>query len=705
LRYPRHEVFRRARALLSELRHSLGVAGKQLVRLAALAALAPLVIAAFTFEANAQPAGRPPFPELTLPANAARGQQAIDQLGSRLPEVAAWYRTSPAELTQRLRTDRSLWVDRNGRLFYAEEFPLPPAGTTTSSGSSTPTVAAAPFALDQTFLLHSKPGSKRVIYLDFYGHTATGTAWNNSYGLSSIASPPFDLDGSPYVFGATELERIQYIWQRVAEDFAPFDVDVTTQEPPADVLQRTSSGDDTYGVRVVITKDFTATTASPCGCGGFAYVGIFDSIGTTYQPAYVFYDRLGSSEKNIAEAISHEVGHTVGLSHDGSSTTSYYSGHGTGETGWAPIMGVGYSKNLVQWSKGEYPNANNKEDDFAVMQANGLALRPDDHGDTSAAATALSTFAGLNGTTDLYGSGLVGSRTDVDVFSFYSNAGALTLNIVGGPRATNVDLMAELRDAGGNLIATANPVDGLTASIVTTVAGGQYFLTISGVGKGDLTTGYSDYASVGQYTVTGNAPSIADQPPVAVASASPSSGTAALLVSFSSNGSGDPDGQIVTYEWNFGDGSPAVFGPSAAYTYGAAGTYQATLKVTDNSGLTSSKSMTISVTPPVVVQSMRVESIAMSLRTFRNGNAEAIANVLVTDANGNLVPGAVVTGTWKGVVSGAVSATTGSNGVATSKSPRTKASGTFTFEVTGITLSGYTYAPAGNKISTGSITR
>jgi serralysin len=48
-------------------------------------------------------------------------------------------------------------------------------------------------------------------------------------------------------------------------------------------------------------------------------------------------------EKYTAEAISHEVGHTLGLSHDGRITPSegYYAGHGSGDTGWAPIMGVG----------------------------------------------------------------------------------------------------------------------------------------------------------------------------------------------------------------------------------------------------------------------------------------------------------------------------------------------------------------------------
>nr|MCE2680615.1 M12 family metallo-peptidase [Burkholderiales bacterium] len=158
-------------------------------------------------------------------------------------------------------------------------------------------------------------------------------------------------------------------------DYAAFDVNVTTQEPTTDKLTRSSSTDGTFGIRVVVTKNFTrGTTAGDCGCGGFAYLSVFSSTSEIYKPAFVFFDMLGSSEKNIAEAVTHEAGHTVGLSHDGTSTTGYYTGHGTGETGWAPIMGVGYYKNLVQWSKGEYANANNLQDDYLVMQKNGRVL-------------------------------------------------------------------------------------------------------------------------------------------------------------------------------------------------------------------------------------------------------------------------------------------------------------------------------------------
>ena len=89
----------------------------------------------------------------------------------------------------------------------------------------------------------------------------------------------------------------------------------------------------------------------------------------------------------------------------------------------------------------------------------------------------------------------------------------------------------------------------------------------------------------------------ANQPPVAAASATPTSGTTPLAVSFTSAGSSDPDGTITTYAWTFGDGGTGS-GPSASHTYTTAGTFIATLKVTDNAGATATKSLTITASAP-----------------------------------------------------------------------------------------------------------
>jgi PKD repeat protein len=63
---------------------------------------------------------------------------------------------------------------------------------------------------------------------------------------------------------------------------------------------------------------------------------------------------------------------------------------------------------------------------------------------------------------------------------------------------------------------------------------------------------------------------------------SPPSGRALTPVSFTGSGA-DPDGSIVSYAWTFGDGASGS-GAHVTHTYGAAGNYTVTLKVTDSAG-------------------------------------------------------------------------------------------------------------------------
>ncbi len=545
--------------------------------------LLPFALAALMcFVNNSVLYANPHFPDISLPENA-QGEQAIKVLGNKLPEVAAWYGSTPQEFAAMLRNDHTAWIDANGRLFFVDEFPEPAAV------EDVPSTEPASFPYDQTFKLHSRPGAKRVIFLDFDGNTTTGTAWNSSYG-EPINSPAYDFDGDNSSFSNAEMDRIQNVWQLVAEDYAPFDVDITTEDPGQDAIIRSSSSDDRYGSHVVMTVDDFAG----CGCGGFAYVGVFDNVGSTYKPAFVF----NSSEVGMAEAISHEAGHNLGLSHDGiTDGTSYYQGHGNGDTGWAPIMGVGYYKELVQWSKGEYTNANNTQDDIQIIQNNGATLMADDHGDNPASSTELGkTTDGVTAT--LNGKGLVEKRTDVDVFSFISGNGDISININPSQLSPNLDILAQLYDATESLIASSNPADALSASINETgLPAGEYFILVDGIGKGDpLGTGYSDYASLGQYTISGSVPDPGSlQSPVAIASGTPLSGIAPLAVTLTDNGSYDQDGAIVSYEWNFGDNTASSPNASSFHTYYAPGNYTATLTVTDNDGLANSDTVNIVV--------------------------------------------------------------------------------------------------------------
>jgi PKD repeat protein len=659
------------------------------------AGLAAMLVAGSAFAQGRSEEVKPPFPQLSLPDARSSGQRAIDLLGDRLPEVAAWYRKSPDELRALLLNDRMLKVDRRGRLFFEDEF-VAPQPATTEPASSTGLLDGTFAPLDQTFGLHSKPGAKRTIYLNFQGATLNNTAWGS--GLTAL---PFDMDSAPYSFSTAELQRIQAIWQRVAEDFAPFDVNVTTQVPSSDLITRSGSADDVFGTTVLITSNVGVYN---CSCGGVAYIGVYDDTSDFYKPALVFWNMLGSGEKNVAEAVSHEAGHNMGLNHDGAPGTGYYQGHGSGATGWAPIMGVGYYRDLVQWSKGEYSGANNVQDDYTVMQGNGLPLRADDHGNSVGSATPMGgTSSG--GMSSLSATGVIERPTDVDMFSFNAGAGSATVTLSPAARSANLDAMIELRNSAGTVIASANPADALGGSLTVTLpAAGTYYVGVQGVGKGDLATGYSDYGSLGQYALAVSAPTGSGSSPVAMASATPTSGTVPLAVAFSSAGSSDPDGTIASVSWTFGDGASAS-GATASHTYAVAGTYTATLQVTDNDGLTSARSVTITALPQVTIVTMRVTDIAMSLKVQKNGNARATAVVTVRDSNGNVIPGATVNGSWSGVVSGSASVLSGSTGGASFTSPQTRSAGTFVFTVTSVTLAGYPYDAQLNVETSDSITR
>lgn len=671
-----------------------------------------------------------PFPSVRLADRQSSGQRAVDLLGTRLPEVAAWYRQSPDQFKAMMLNDKRLRLDQGGRVFVVEELqqPLTTPITLRSAATRTATVAAGTAAdslLDgtllpdaETFLLHSRPGAPRTIYLNFKGATLTGTAWNaNSNGGGAVITAlPFDTDGVPGTFSSAELQKIQGIWQRVAEDFAAFDVDVTTEAPTADRLTRTSTSDTTFGTTALITNN---TGVYTCSCGGVAYLNAFDDTTEYNKPALVFHNKLLNSEKSIAEAISHEVGHNLGLSHDGTASVGYYQGHGSGATGWAPIMGVGYSKLLVQWSKGEYAGANNTQDDYAVMQATGLPLRTDDHGDTIATAT-VPAGTSSGGITTVTTHGVIERPTDVDMFSFTVGAGSMNVTLTPAARSANLDALVTLRNSAGTALATSNPVDALNASIAYTVtAPGTYYVSVQGTGKGDpLGTGYSNYGSLGQYVlnVTHYTPS-SNLSPTAVISATPTSGNTPLTVAFSGAGSTDPDGSIASWNWNFGDGSTGS-GASISHLYSTAGSYSAQLTVIDNGGASASTTTTITVGPALVPMSVnsitlmlrqvQVRSITGGTNRLSTASTSAVATVKVLDTSGQPVAGATVTGNWSGLSSQTgANGVTGSTGTVTFTSPAvaSTARGTFTFTVTGITKSGYSYVPGSNVETSDSITR
>ena len=187
------------------------------------------------------------------------------------------------------------------------------------------------------------------------------TSWNSSGVIDAL---PFDIDGNPTTaFSLDERKRIIDIWLRVSEDFAAFDVNVTTEDVASeDILIKNSSSDDIFGTRVIITptNEWYGT-----GAGGVAYINSITWGDST--PCWVFADLLGNHPKYLAEASSHGSGYTLGLRHqssydgNGNLSATYNLGAGAGDFGWAPIMGNSYYKRNTLWHDGpdSYgPNSN-----------------------------------------------------------------------------------------------------------------------------------------------------------------------------------------------------------------------------------------------------------------------------------------------------------------------------------------------------------
>jgi hypothetical protein len=465
-----------------------------------------------TTNAAGRPLGAPQPAEASLPTpptaplvrdvlpGRTAGDAALAALSpAELALVAEQNGQSTTDLTDLLARDSTAFLDADGMLFFED----PPAAPETLAAEKP---APGPFPNGNTFLLHSRPGSARTLYLDFDGYALpAGTGWNGGAALNAL---PWDSDGNGANWSQSEIDTIQSIWQRVSEDYAPFDIDVTTQDPGYAAINRASTADNVYGTRVVITD---TNNSIFCSCGGVAYVGTIDSVGAThdyYQPAWAFATGVGDGAHNLAEVASHEAGHNLGLSHDGTTTgQAYYAGHGM----WAPIMGNGYGQPVTQWSRGEYTNADNTEDDYVVANANGVALIADEAGCAIAA-------------TDLLQPGVtkvIAQEGDCDAFRYNAPcSGVYTVTTDVAPVSPDLSVQMNLWNWNGSQISNSQvqPVrtSGDVASgmgestAVAMTAGAAYTIAVFPLANLTPQTGFSNYGNRGQFSVRVSTPCGAD---------------------------------------------------------------------------------------------------------------------------------------------------------------------------------------------------
>lgn len=188
-----------------------------------------------------------------------------------------------------------------------------------------------------------------VILLDFNGYTVSGTAWN--YNGDIVATP-----------SGLSLDEQSLVLSIIAGHYSPYNVIVTTDEAVY------SSAPQYMRQRCIITENWEWYGQT----GGVSFIGSFTWGNNT--PNFVFSSLLNYNVNMIGQAASHEVGHTVGLSHqsvcvNGVMTLEYNHGDGIN----SPIMGYPYALPAIWWD-GTNPYCKEQNDNQIITALLGLKV-------------------------------------------------------------------------------------------------------------------------------------------------------------------------------------------------------------------------------------------------------------------------------------------------------------------------------------------
>lgn len=336
---------------------------------------------------------------------------------------------------------------------------------------------------EHPFDLASSPDSPATIYLDFDGAIISNTAWNKAD--EELVYSSFTVDDDPEISDAEKF-IISEVWRIVSATFAQFDVNVTTIAPSADKIIRSSEDDKEFGAHVIFTEH-DLQGMEECDCSGVAQMDSIRAVlDSARAPAPVFVNpdfkpsdadetvETGYSSQPymaswaLAHIAIHEIGHGLGLSHDGFRLGSEYA-HSLG----ALSFYMGSTPNAIKmarWSDGSHFMAQEeeikggprqKDDDLAII-ARTFDLRADDHLDTFLEFEAPREVAWVvNREENVRVSGIIETTNDTDVIPIRVSERSI-LKIVAQPSRGNYQLTLRYRllDSEGNHIPLENYFDG-----------------------------------------------------------------------------------------------------------------------------------------------------------------------------------------------------------------------------------------------------
>jgi hypothetical protein len=269
----------------------------------------------------------------------------------------------------------------------------------------------------------------------------------------------------------------------VAEDYAPFNVNVTTVHPRDFANGRAvhvvvgGHYADWYGIRV----------------GGVSFANSF--VNSMPNVVFVFSKALaGGSPKYVADLISHEVGHTFGLeeqsvyNESGARVRDYNSGD---SNLWGPLMGNSLAAQRSIWHYGTSTSLRKVQDDVAVIARpeNGFGLRRDDFADEIENSHPLSSD-GLR----FQSSGIIGNVRDADCFQFQFPGGRVRLRVDVAEYGPNLNSKLELRALDGRLLAKDDGEQTLESELELDLTPGSYCAVVRS---------YGSYGDLGRYEFSG----------------------------------------------------------------------------------------------------------------------------------------------------------------------------------------------------------